>query len=271
MTDYTLWLGNCLEQMDRIEDSSIDAIVCDLPYGRTNCSWDIVIPFEPLWKQYKRVIKRSGAVVLFGSEPFSSLLRLSNLEWYRYDLIWDKLSIGAPGVAKFRPLPSHENISIFSIGSVSYNPQMVQGKPYHGKNTPRKYRYGNNLKLGFRDNGKSEYDGMRFPLSIISINAQISECNNTNRLHPTQKPVALLSYLIKTYTNEGEIVLDNTCGSGSTLEAAMRTGRHSIGIEKDAHYFGVATQRLERVAAELRGELNHLPLFAEMPADAVKM
>lgn len=263
MTDYTLWLGDCLEEMDRIESGSVDAIICDLPYGTTACSWDVVIPFEPLWKQYKRVIKKRGAVVLFGSEPFSSLLRTSNLEWFKYDWVWDKVRPQNFFNAKLQPLKNIEEIVVFYNSQPTYNPQGTKRIDKIVRNSAS--------KRGLTKNGQAGHNGGRvdefycqeftnYPTQLLRIKAE----NFT--IHPTQKPVALLSYLILTYTNEGETVLDSTCGSGSTLEAAMRTGRHSIGIEKDLGYFQVASDRLARVAAELRGELNHLPMFAEAMA-----
>jgi len=259
--DYVVWLGDCLIEMDNIPDGSIDMILCDPPYGTTACKWDVVIPFEPLWKQYKRVIKKQGAVVLFGSEPFSSLLRLSNLEWFKYDWVWEKSQGHNFLQAKSMPLKVHEVMSIFSRGTINhlsdffsrmiYYPVMEQGEPYRKVDRVTAavgVLNSATLKSGF----VKENNGSRYPRSVIHL-------HNTQQgsLHPTQKPVTLLSYLIKTYTNEGETVLDNTMGSGSTGEACLRTNRRFIGIEKDAHYFNVAQQRLERVAAELSGQFNH--------------
>lgn len=269
--DYQLWLGDCLEEMGSIPDGSIDAIIADLPYGTTACKWDVVIPFEPLWKHYKRVIKRNGAIVLFGSEPFSSLLRLSNLDWYKYDWVWDKVLPTNFLNAKNKPMKRHEIISVFSSAStangsqdmMSYHPQMWQSTPYIktlGKD-PRMGAWDKGNRKPFELNPITS-NGERYPVSIL----QFSNANRVNKLHPTQKPVALLEYLIKTYTNENETVLDNTMGSGSTGEACLRTGRKFIGIEKHKPYFDVAKSRLEKVAAELRGELNHLPIFQEIAA-----
>jgi DNA modification methylase len=257
--DYQLWLGDCLEEMSRIEDGSIDMILADLPYGTTACKWDVVIPFEPLWKQYKRVIKRSGAIVLTASQPFSSLLVASNLDWFKYEWVWDKQSKANFMQANYQPLKTHENILVFSASPctfvkggipMQYNPQKVQG--YLRKSARTVY------PNSWRDRTKSSYpvqnieSDKRFPVSILPI----SNAVHLGKTHPTQKPVTLLSYLINTYTNPGELVLDNTCGSGSTLEAAMRTERRSIGIEKDLNYYQIAIQRLERVATELRGEFK---------------
>lgn len=255
MADFTLWHGDCLEEMDRIEDGSIDAIIADLPYGTTACAFDVRIPFEPLWKQYKRIIKPRGAVVLFGSEPFSSLLRVSNLGWYKYDWIWEKDKAANILNANRQPLKIQENVAIFSNGQSFYNPQKTPCKPYRHKNrNVLSANFGKNSS-SYDPNGYTYYDS-EYPKNVIRF-------AKDGTIHPEQKPVKLLEFLIKTYTNEGDTILDNTCGSGSTLEAAMRNNRHSIGIEKDAHYFSVAQQRLARVVAELRGELTHLPMFSQ--------
>jgi DNA modification methylase len=247
--DYQLWLGDCLEEMSRIEDGSVDMILADLPYQVTNCSWDKMIPFEPLWLQYKRVIKKRGAVVLFGSQPFTSALVMSNPEWFKWDIVWRKIRVTGHLDAKRKPLREHETILLFCNGMPTYNPQMTSGKKHirgpfgnHKKGTSTVY--GKFLDNPSRQNTSDEY----YPKSTIEFLAEMQP------IHPTQKPVALLSYLILTYTNPGELVLDNCAGSGSTLEAATRTGRRSIGIEKDLNYYQIATQRLERVVAELERE-----------------
>jgi len=259
--NYTLWHGDCLIEMDNIPDGSINMILCDPPYGTTACKWDVVIPFEPLWKQYKRVIKPRGAIVLFGKQPFTSLLVASNLKWFKYEWIWEKSRASGFLNSPHMPMCAHDNILVFCEGVSTYNPQLWEISDYFidrrrtfnpGENQNTTYGKWSRLPMK-KDTGK------RKPLSVLPIH---SECYSG--MHPTQKPVALLSYLIKTYTNEGEMILDNTCGSGSTLEAAMRNNRHSIGIEKDLGYFNVAQERLARVAAELRGDLDHLPMFKEM-------
>jgi len=227
--------GDCLEKMKDIPNKSIDMILCDLPYGTTACKWDTVIPFEPLWKQYKRIIKDRGAIVLFGSEPFSSYLRMSNIKDYKYDWVWNKKLAGNGILAKVQPLKIHEIISVFNSGI--YKPIMTTGKmrrkAYDMKNS--KMEYGNIFK-------KESTNDQYYPLSIQEYgigNMRIG------RLHPTQKPVALLEYLIKTYTLEGETVLDNTMGSGSTGVACVNTKRKFIGIEKDDKYFEIAKKRIE--------------------------
>lgn len=256
--DYQLWLGDCLEEMDRIEDGSVDAIICDLPYQVTACKWDKMIPLEPLWKHYKRVIKRNGVIALFGSGVFSFLLWASNRDWYKYKWIWDKVKPNGMGYAKFQPMRRTEDILIFCSGSPLYNPQLVK------RDKPRAYRNYSHSSINAVSLGAMNSDKVTefyYPNDVL----QYSNADQTNRLHPTQKPVALLSYLIKTYTNEGDLILDNCAGSGSTLEAAMRCNRRSIGIEKDEGYYRIAKDRLERVAAELRGELTHLPMFEGLP------
>jgi site-specific DNA-methyltransferase (adenine-specific) len=227
--------------MKDIPDGSIDMILCDLPYGTTACKWDVIIPIEPLWEQYKRIVKDSGAIVLFGTEPFSSKLRLSNLKMYRYDIIWEKERPTNIFFMKKQIGKVHENISLFYRKQPSYNPIMVERKSNNeskrdlllyknnGSKTHKKqtYRYSKTYK-----------DDYRYPRSVIKINREKS-------VHPTQKPVALLEYLIKTYTNESELVLDNCMGSGSTGVACQNLNRNFIGIELDAGYFEIAKKRIE--------------------------
>jgi len=228
--------GDCLELMKGIPDGSIDMVLADLPYGTTACKWDSIIPFEPLWEQYKRIIKDNGAIVLFGSEPFSTELRHSNLKMFRYDWIWQKTLASNFAMCKRQPFKKHEIISVFYKKQPVYNPQMESGKPYtdtarkrtvgiHGDNVTTKKPINNN--------------GTRYPSSV----QKFSNGNNRN-VHPTQKPVALLEYLIKTYTNEGDTVLDNCIGSGSTGVACINTGRKFIGMEKEQKYFEIAKRRI---------------------------
>ena len=236
-----LYNGDCLELMKNIPDGSVDLVLTDPPYGTTACKWDSVIPFEPMWEQLNRIIKPHGAVVLFGTEPFSSNLRLSNLNMFKYDLIWNKDLCKNPGLVKIRPLPSFEIISIFGEGRITYNPQMEQGKPYKDiRNKPTRILNGNEHKYGFCGNTVNVINnGTRYPKSVITL-------RNPNRKgqHPTQKPVALLEYLIRTYTNEGETVLDFTMGSGSCGVASVNTNRNFIGIELDKGYFDIAEKRI---------------------------
>lgn len=234
---YEIFNADCLEQMKSIPDKSVDMILCDLPYGTTACKWDVLIPFDKLWEQYERIIKDNGAIVLFGSEPFSSQLRVSNLKLFRYDWIWKKSNGGGFLMANKIPLKRHEIVSVFYKKLPKYFPIKTKGKPYitksksageiHGKETAR--------RLSGWD---TKNNGDRFPISVLDFK------NDTGQ-HPTQKPVALLEYLIKTYTQENEVILDNTMGSGSCGVACMNTHRKFIGIERDKKYFKIAQKRIE--------------------------
>jgi site-specific DNA-methyltransferase (adenine-specific) len=233
--------------MKEIPDGSVDMILCDLPYGTTACKWDVVIPFEPLWGHYWRVIKSNGATVLFGSEPFSSLLRTSQLKYFKYDWIWQKDKSGNWALAKYQPMKTHEIISIFSKKTHYYAPIMdTRDEKNKRKNKPRVNAgqlYGGNPERFFVTDSVGESD-KKYPTTIRFYNSV------RNGLHPTQKPVALLEYLIKTYTNEGETVLDNCMGSGSTGVACVNTKRRFIGIEKDEKYFEITTRRLAEAHQE---------------------
>lgn len=232
-----LMQGDCLELMKNIPDKSVDMVLCDLPYGTTRCKWDTIIPFEFLWAQYKKVVKPSGAIVLFGSEPFSSQLRLSNLKWYKYDWVWDKVKGTGFLNAKKQPMRNHENIIVFYEKQCVYNPQKTFGhvrKRSHKSKELQTEVYG-------EQRSDTVYDSTeRYPRSIQVFSTDTQKSS----LHPTQKPVALLEYLIRTYTNEGETVLDNCMGSGSTGVACVNTGRNFIGIELDSGYFEIAKKRI---------------------------
>lgn len=240
--------------MKDIPDESVDMILCDLPYGTTACKWDSIIPFEILWKHYNRVIKNNGVICLFGSEPFSTHLRISQIDNYKYDWIWVKSNGSCSGFvhAKNMPLKKHEIISVFSkapIGHISllkerrmkYNPQGLSYKPT--KEISKK-KFGNTV--GKRPSQVEEYtrEYINYPVSILNFDSE-------KGLHPTQKPVPLLEYLIKTYTNENETVLDNCMGSGSTGVACVHTNRNFMGIELDNHYFDVAKNRIETAYKEM--------------------
>lgn len=229
--------------MKQIPDGSVDMILCDLPYGTTACKWDVVIPFEPLWEHYWRVLKKNGAVLLFGNEPFSSRLRLSSIEGYRYDWVWEKERGNGFANAKKQPLKAIENIMVFYKKPPTYNPQMTPlKKPYKHVlpvSNSESHQYGC-VKAASGERKVKEYTHS-YPKNILKISRE----HNTKTVHPTQKPVQLLEYLIKTYTNEGEVVLDNCMGSGSTGVACINTNRRFIGIEKDAKYFDIAQKRIE--------------------------
>lgn len=222
--------GDCLEVMKDIEDKSVDMILCDLPYGTTACSWDTIIPFEPLWEQYKRIIKDNGAIALTASQPFTSKLVMSNLDMFKYEWIWEKEQGTNFLLKKYYPLKSHENILIFG-NKIKYNPQAEKGKPFLSGNGESVGVYGKTIKKQVQNYGT------RLPKTVIRINREVGK-------HPTQKPVALFSYLIKTYTNEGDLVLDNCAGSGTTAIACINTNRNYILIEQEKKYINIINKRI---------------------------
>ena len=232
--------GDCLELMAKLPDQCAHAIITDPPYGTTACKWDSVIPFEPMWEQLKRIIKPNGAIALFGSEPFSSALRMSNLPMYKLDVYWKKEKPTNIFQLKRRFGKSTETISIFYAQQPTYNPQMTVHLGKKVSNFPKGIHKsvvsGNSKQLVT----KYEDTGFRYPIDIL----EFRRCDLGTTVHPTQKPVALMEYLIKTYTNEGEIVLDFTMGSGTTGVACMKTGRKFIGIERDEKYFQIAKERI---------------------------
>lgn len=236
--------GDCLEVIDKLieEGITVDAIITDPPYGTTACKWDTIIPFEDMWLRLNKLIKPNGAIVLFGSEPFSSALRMSNIKNYKYELIWKKSKCGSPLTAKYKPLTKHENISIFEKkgNKTIYNPQMLEGEPYKRKWTPNKT---NNMKYGIKG-VETDNKGTRHPDCILDFP---QKWRRQDQVHPTQKPVALMEYLIKTYTNENETVLDFTMGSGTTGVACKNLNRKFIGIELDENYFNIAKDRIESI------------------------
>jgi len=239
MAKIELIQGDCLEKMKDIPDGSIDMILCDLPYGTTACKWDTIIPFEPLWEQYKRIIKDNGAIVLFGSEPFSSNLRVSNLREYKYDWIWDKVRPSGFQIAKYAPMKRHEIISVFCNGTPTWYPQKEKrDKPIKGKKG-KVCSSSNSSPLKYNDGITRTYTDKN-PQSILVFSKQ----SDGKYVHPTQKPVALFEYLIKTYTKENETVLDNCMGSGTTGVACVNLNRNFIGIEKDDKYFEIAEKRI---------------------------
>lgn len=243
-----LRLGDCLEEMKTIPNGSIDAIITDPPYGTTACKWDSVIDFELMWEQLNRVIKPNGAIVLFGSEPFSSALRMSNIKDYKYDWIWKKTIAGNPMLAKRQPLRVSENISVFYKTQCLYNRQMIEAT---GKIRDRRKEinhgrtYENTIITTSKSGYSDDYNpNLRSPKNVL-------EYKSIRGKHPTQKPVDLMEYLIMTYTNENETVLDFTIGSGTTMLACKNTGRKGIGIELDQDYFNIATQRVNESKMKL--------------------
>ena len=237
---YKLILGDCLEKMKEIEDKSIDMILCDLPYGTTVCKWDTVIPFDKLWEQYNRVVKDNGAIVLFGTEPFSSFLRVSNIKNYRYDIIWEKERITNFFFVKKQIAKCHENISVFYRKQPTYNIQYQQREGKKSWNRSGKMSVHNLYNQVVKDKASESNGDLRYPRSV-----QKFSIHNVGLLHPTQKPLGLLEFLVKTFTNKNELVLDNCMGSGSTGVACLNTSRRFIGIEKDENYFNIAKERIE--------------------------
>lgn len=242
-----LWNGDCLELMKDIPDKSIDAIICDLPYGTTACKWDNVIPFEPLWEQYKRIIKDNGAIVLFGSQPFTSALIMSNTEMYKYNWHWDKVKPSSFMNAKNAPMKKLEDICVFSKGTIAngskrlmkYNPQ---GLIECGKiRPPKNDSVPEQSTIGKRPSRANSYkqEFTNYPTDYIKFTFE------TKPKHATQKPLELLKYLVKTYTNENDWVLDNTCGSNTTGVACYDLNRNYIGIEKDIDIYNVAKKRIK--------------------------
>lgn len=233
------YLGDCLELMPKhIEDKSIDMILCDLPYGTTANKWDSVIPFDELWLHYERIIKDKGNIVLFGAGLFAFKLALSNEKLFRYDMIWKKSKCGSPFTAKYMPLKKHEMILVFGKPASKYNPQMVEGKPYQRKWTPNKK---NNMKYGIKG-VQTDNKGTRHPITILDF---AQKWRRQDQLHPTQKPIELIEWCIKSFTNEGDLILDNTCGSGTTGLGAKNLNRNYIMMEQDPKYFEIACKRLD--------------------------
>jgi len=232
-------LGDCLERMKEIPNASVDLILTDPPYGTTACKWDSVIPFEPMWEQLNRIVKPNGAIVLFGAEPFSSFLRMSNIKNYKYDWVWDKVGTGGFLNAKKRPLKRIEDICVFSNGVPVYYPIMeIRGKP-RNKGLYNHKKGNGDMVYGKFDNTPS-FNNEYYPTELLCF----SNASQVGKVHPIQKPVTLMEYLIKTYTNEGEVVLDFTMGSGTTGVACVNTNRKFIGIELDDNYYDIATKRI---------------------------
>ena len=240
----TLLQGDCLELMKDIPDKSIDLILCDLPYGTTRNSWDEVIPFDKLWAQYNRIIKDNGAILLFAQGKFYVNLVNSNMKMFRYDLVWDKELVSGFLNAKRMPLRRHEQVAVFYKHLPTYNPQFTQGKPLHSKGTSYKEKELTNNNYGDFKATDDDRAGSteKYPISIMKFQKpHPSVC-----VHPTEKPVALLEYLVKTYTNEGDVVLDNCMGSGSTGVACKNTNREFIGMELDEDYYKLACERMKQ-------------------------
>lgn len=241
-----LHLGDCLAVMKTMPDSSVDAVITDPPYGTTACKWDSIIPFEPMWANIKRLVKPRAAVALFGSQPFTSALVMSNPQWFRVEWIWKK-PMGTNYLNANRdPMKAHENIVVFSDGYPTYTPQKSNGKPYRSTSGS----VGDFIRDKTVGGWVTSSNGSRYPMTVQDFNQA------SNTVHPTQKPVALLEYLIKTYTHPGNTVLDFTMGSGTTGVACVQTGRNFIGIELDSDYFAIAERRIAQAQP---------PLFVDVP------
>jgi len=251
---FQLHFGDCLEEMKRLKDGSIDMILCDLPYGTTQSKWDIVISFDLLWEQYKRFIKPNGAIVLFGAEPFSSYLRLSNIKWYKYDWVWDKVKGTGFLNALRQPMRNHEFIHVFYKKQCLYTPQKTTGhvrkKTFRAKHLQTEV-YGD-MKNDYHYDSEERYPRS---IQVFSTDTQNSS------LHANQKPVALCEYLIKTYTNEGDTVLDNCIGSGTTAVACRNTGRNCIGIEREKEYIQITCDRNPEAVILVNGEPVEREIF----------
>lgn len=230
--------GDCLEVMDMMPSNSVDLILADLPYGTTACKWDVLIPFEPLWSAYKRLAKKGAAIVLTASQPFTSALVMSNVGMFSHSWVWEKSNGGGFLNANRQPLKRHEDVLVFWERQGTYNPQKTKGKPYRCTRASAGETTFDQTVAGW----VTENKGDRFPTTIIRF-------PNETGLHPTQKPVPLFEYLIKTYSNPGDLVLDNCCGSGTTGVACMNTGRKFIGIEKEQAYVEIAKKRIEAARA----------------------
>lgn len=244
-------LGDCLELMKDIPDGSVDCVICDLSYGTTACKWDVVIPFEPLWKEYRRIIKENGAIVLFGAEPFSSNLRLSNLDWYKYDYTWVKTKASGFQNAKKQPMRKHENIMVFYQKQPTFNQQHLKELDKPIESGRKRLRNDEQHRLGVAGKEhKTTHTGWQ--TSVL----EFANPSGAGHLHPTQKPIDLIAYLIRTYSNPDDVILDNTCGSGTTAIAAIREKRHFICMEKDERYYQIACERIKKELSEPMIDFN---------------
>lgn len=241
---FEIYNDDCLVKMKDIPDGSVDLVLCDLPYGTTACKWDAVIPFEPMWAEYRRVTKLNAAIVLTAAQPFTSALVMSAASDFKYLWVWDKKIPSGMSYARFQPMRQHEDVLVFCRGRTPYNPQMMEReKPIKGGGMSKGETTGNQNLIAL----KKTYD-KKNPTTILSFDKV-----RKGSLHPTQKPVALMEYLIRTYTESGDTVLDNTMGSGTTGVACMNTGRKFIGIEKDAGYFEIARKRIQEAFDNQQG------------------
>ncbi len=241
--------GECLEEMARLEAGSVDMVMTDPPYGTTACKWDSVIPFEPMWEQLKRIVKPNGAIVLMASQPFTSALIMSNPGMFKYCWVWRKPKGTGHLNAKRQPMRSVEDVAVFYSRQCTYTPQMSEGDPYRDKaGKDHGGRSSMTDSYGAYTNFRNDNSGQRYPKQVLKFGVV-----ERGTVHPTQKPVALMEYLIRTYTNEGETVLDFTMGSGTTGAACVRTGREFIGIERDSTYYDIAENRISQEVTKVKG------------------
>lgn len=244
---------DCLGErgLSLISDKSVDLVLCDLPYGnnKTACKWDSPLPSDKLWKEYERIIKDNGVIILTAQQPFASQLIMSNPKLFKYELIWDKMIGGAFVLAKKRPLPKHENILVFYKKAPIYNPQMVDADPKNIRPINKGTSQSEALPVagGVAKSAKDYNPNKRYPTSILSYSSKMAECNPLNRIHPTQKPLALFEWLIKTYTDEGMLVVDNCSGSGTTAHACINTHRNYICFEKDIDICNSSIERIHNL------------------------
>ena len=244
MVDIKLMQGDCLEKMQDIPDGSVDMVLCDLPYGTTACKWDSVIPFEPLWEQYRRIAKPNAAIVLTASQPFTSALVMSQPRMFRHEWVWRKEAGSNFATVKFGPMKEHESVLVFSRRRVNYFPILQERVGRRKGRDTKSCTYQASDVYGIKPQGVFSVGAMRCPSSVQDFNRE-------RGLHPTQKPVALMEYLIRTYTNEGETVLDNCMGSGTTGVACINTNRNFIGIELDEGYFKIAQDRINQAVVNI--------------------
>lgn len=258
MNKIKLYNQSCLDAFKLISDQSVDMVCCDPPYGTTSIAWDEVIDFNLMWKELERIVKPKGAIILFGSQPFTSLMIASKVDWFRHELIWNKNKCGSPGLSKYRPQKVHENIMVFSKESGhTYNPIMEKGDPYKREcKDPNGYGKGvNSHGYGFKEKFMGgENTGTRYPKSILHASRNFSA---QQTVHPTQKPTNILNWLIMTYSNPGDTVLDFTMGSGGCGVSAKLTGRNFIGIEKDEMYFNIAKSRIDEAQSSIVSPEHH--------------
>jgi site-specific DNA-methyltransferase (adenine-specific) len=244
MFESKIICGECIEEMKSIEKESIDMILCDLPYGTTQCKWDVVIPFDKLWEQYERIIKPNGAIVLTATQPFTSQLVMSNLKLFKYSLVWEKSKSTGYLNSKKMPMRSHEDILVFYKKPPTYNPQMTEGKPYDKGTAHRPTEVYREQKKEVHVKNDS---GLRYPKSVQYFKTAESE---GKVYHPTQKPIKLFEWLINTFSNENDIILDNCMGSGTTIIASINTNRRYIGIELDSKYYDITQERVKKIFEE---------------------